>query len=106
MNKLRNFYYSIILLILLLSINGFSQAKADDNQNWKDKSFEKTGIYGVGTDDALEFLKSKGIKPAKITVAVIDGGVQIDHEDLLGNIWVNPKEEAKNGQDDEQYFRA
>ncbi len=98
----RNYFYSIILLILVFSINGFSQAKADDNQNWKDKNFEKTGIYGVGTVDALEFLKSKGIKPAKITVAVIDGGVQIDHEDLESNIWVNSKEEAKNEQDDDK----
>lgn len=102
MRKLTNFYFSILLLILALSVNGFSQAKADDNQNWKDKNFEKTGIYGVATDDALEFLKSKGLKPAKITVAVIDGGVQVDHEDLIGNIWNNPKEQSGNGQDDDK----
>ncbi len=36
-----------------------------------------------------------------VVVAVIDDGVQIDHEDLAGNIWVNEGEIPGNGQDDD-----
>lgn len=37
-----------------------------------------------------------------ITIAVIDSGVQIDHPDLKENIWLNPKEIAGNGLDDDK----
>lgn len=70
-------------------------------KNWYHQSYEKTGIYGVGTTDAIEFLKSKGLKPSPIIVGVIDSGVQIDHPDLKNNIWNNPKEIANNGKDDD-----
>lgn len=70
-------------------------------QSWYHQSYEKTGIYGVGTNDALEFLKSKGLKPSPIIVGVIDSGVQIDHPDLKNNVWINPKEIANNGKDDD-----
>ena len=36
-----------------------------------------------------------------IVVAVTDDGVDIDHEDLASNIWVNPGEIAGNGLDDD-----
>lgn len=37
-----------------------------------------------------------------ITIAVIDSGVQIDHPDLKDNIWLNSKEIAGNGLDDDK----
>lgn len=37
-----------------------------------------------------------------ITVAVIDTGVNVAHEDLAGNIWVNAGEIPNNGVDDDQ----
>lgn len=37
-----------------------------------------------------------------VVVAVIDSGVDIDHEDLRGNIWTNAKEIAGNGKDDDK----
>jgi subtilisin family serine protease len=37
-----------------------------------------------------------------IIVAVIDSGVRFTHEDLAGNIWVNPGEIPGNGIDDDQ----
>ena len=37
-----------------------------------------------------------------VTVAVIDTGVDINHEDLKNNIWSNPNEIAGNGIDDDE----
>ncbi len=36
-----------------------------------------------------------------VVVAVLDTGLDITHPDLVGNIWVNPKEIAGNGLDDD-----
>ena len=48
------------------------------------------------------FFDSKtGIKQ-DIVIAVIDTGVDIQHEDLKTNLWTNPKEIPNNGIDDDQ----
>ena len=36
-----------------------------------------------------------------VVVAVIDTGMDLDHPDLADNLWVNPREIASNGQDDD-----
>lgn len=102
---MRKFFVSLFLVSL--SLQGLAQNQEIsqeelDKRNWFHSDFSKTGIYGVGTNSALEFLKSKGLKPkTTIVVGVIDSGVQIDHEDLKNEIWVNPKEKAGNGKDDD-----
>jgi subtilisin family serine protease len=47
-----------------------------------------------------EFLKNK--KSTKVIVAVVDSGVDIDHEDLKSVIWTNKKEIPNNGKDDDK----
>jgi len=47
-----------------------------------------------------EIIKNK--KGNKIIVAVIDTGIDIDHEDLRGVIWTNRKETPNNGKDDDK----
>jgi subtilisin family serine protease len=37
-----------------------------------------------------------------IVVAVVDGGVDLDHEDLVNNIWTNKKEIPGNNKDDDK----
>lgn len=44
----------------------------------------------------------KGKQGRKIIVAVIDSGVDIEHEDLKDVIWTNPKEIPNNGKDDDK----
>lgn len=44
----------------------------------------------------------KGKQGRKIIVAVIDSGVDIEHEDLKDVIWTNPKEIPGNGIDDDK----
>src|SRR5690606_12110713 len=55
---------------------------------------------GMSVDRAYdEIIKNK--KGTTTIVAVIDSGIDIDHEDLQGAIWTNPKEIAGNGIDDD-----
>jgi len=57
-------------------------------------------IPGMSVDRAYnELLKGKQGK--QVIVAVIDSGIDIEHEDLKNVIWTNPKEIAGNGKDDD-----
>jgi len=70
--------------------------------NWYNLDLLKDGYFGVSTDKAYqELLKGKTPKK-KVVVAVIDGGVEISHEDLKGAICTNTKEIPDNGIDDDQ----
>lgn len=68
--------------------------------NWFNLDAEQYFVQGVSTEKAYEFLKGK--KSEKVVVAVIDSGVDIEHEDLQGKIWVNEDEIPGNGIDDDQ----
>jgi len=53
---------------------------------------------GTGTGMSTELAYKKLLKKRKATpviVAVIDSGVDLEHEDLKGKIWVNTKEIPK-----------
>lgn len=56
---------------------------------------------GIGSDYAFEALL-KDRKSNTVVVAVIDSGVDIEHEDLKNNIWVNYDEIPDNGIDDDK----
>lgn len=56
---------------------------------------------GISVDRTYrELLKNR--KPTPVVVAVIDGGVDTNHEDLRRVLWTNPKEVAGNGKDDDK----
>ncbi|WEK17495.1 MAG: S8 family serine peptidase [Candidatus Pedobacter colombiensis] len=63
--------------------------------NWHYLSQDQTGFYGVSADKAHKFLDSLKLTPKKITVAVIDADLNINHEDLKDRIWKNPRPGAK-----------
>lgn len=58
-------------------------------------------IPGMSVDKAYAELLSKR-KGQKVIVAVIDSGIDIEHEDLKNVIWVNKGEIAGNGIDDDK----
>ncbi|MDR3273205.1 MAG: S8 family peptidase [Flavobacteriaceae bacterium] len=101
---MKKLFFALALIFGTAAANAQANFAADSIalKTWYHQDFEKTGVYGVGTDDALAFLKSKGLKPSPIVVGVIDSGVQITHPDLQNNIWTNLKEIAGNGIDDDR----
>lgn len=75
--------------------------KEADLIRWSHLDLEKDTIPGMSIDKAYaELLKGK--KGTPIIVGVIDSGLDIDHVDLKGKIWVNKKEIAGNGIDDDK----
>ena len=70
-------------------------------QRWSHLDLAKDSIPGMSVDKAyVELLKGK--KNVKVIVAVVDSGVDIDHEDLKSVIWTNKKEIVGNGIDDDK----
>ena len=55
-----------------------------------------------GNDISAPFAWKLGSEGSDVVVAIIDSGVDIDHEDLKGNIWTNHGEIAGNGIDDDR----
>jgi cell wall-associated protease len=90
------------LLVVLACLPGLllsAQSKAPENWFNLDPTADK--VNGTGGDEALKMLKNKGKKGQTVIVAVLDSGVEVDHEDLKDVIWVNPGEIPGNGKDDD-----
>ena len=84
------------LSILVLLIFGIVRAQEVVEQ----KNWHNTNPTGLHTEKAYVLLAKKQSSP--VVVAVIDSGVDCDHEDLLGKIWVNPNEIPDNKVDDDK----
>lgn len=54
---------------------------------------------GMNTEKAYSALKNR--KSTTVIVAVIDSGIDLEHKDLKGKIWVNEDEIPNNGIDDD-----
>lgn len=85
-----------IVLLNMLFVYGFSIAQEVDKDilNWYNNHKE-----GMATDKAYKKLKKK--TPDTVIVAVIDSGIDTEHENLQGKIWVNKEEIPGNGKDDD-----
>jgi len=68
-------------------------------QNWFHMGPDE-GYNGVNTTEAYKMLKGK--KSRTVVVAVIDSGVDVDHEDLDDVMWVNKDEIPGNNIDDDK----
>lgn len=72
-----------------------------EEKNWGHLDLVSDTIPGMAVNKAYtELIKNK--KGKKVIVAVIDSGIDIDHEDLDGVIWTNKGEIPNNGKDDDK----
>jgi cell wall-associated protease len=97
----------LIALTTILSLPTYSfqaqldTTKADAPKDWFLKDPETDHVQGVSADKTYQTLLKD--KPSKtVTVAVIDSGIDIDHEDLKDILWVNEDEIPANGIDDDK----
>lgn len=97
----------ISFIFLSVFVNNSVIAQSNDStfqnqlpENWFNLDPEEDSILGVSTEKAYRtILKDK--KSKTVIVAVIDSGVDVEHEDLSESIWVNEDEIANNGVDDD-----
>ncbi len=88
-------------LMLLGATLALQAQPAQAPENWFTLDNSKDGVQGTGADEALQRLKAKNKKGQTIIVAVLDSGIEVDHEDLKDIMWVNPGEIPGNGKDDD-----
>ena len=92
------------------------------NLEFDSKTFKKTSVVpndplfpkqwhllNIGQSGGLQGADTKAVEAWKnrtdasnVVVAVIDGGVDVDHPDLDDNLWINKKEIPNNGIDDDK----
>ncbi|MFO0836270.1 MAG: S8 family serine peptidase [Phycisphaerales bacterium] len=68
-------------------------------QNVGQRIAGQNGVIDADIDATDAWDKTVGSQD--VLISIIDTGVQIDHPDLIGNIWTNPGEVAGNGIDDD-----
>lgn len=71
-----------------------------NTKEWIHLDPEQDSILGISTYRAFEFLEGK--ESQEVVVAVIDNGLDIDHEDIHANVWVNKAEIPDNNIDDDK----
>ncbi|MFT5957608.1 MAG: hypothetical protein ACI87V_001492, partial [Flavobacteriales bacterium] len=88
------------ILTLMCFLPLFASAQKETRKDWFNDDGAEEQVVGASIDKTYENL-IKGKTPNQIIVAVIDSGVDIEHEDLQGSIWVNDDEIPGNGIDDD-----
>jgi cell wall-associated protease len=87
------------LVTLGLATSANAQSKAPEN--WFNLDPSENSVNGVSTEKMYSQLL-KGKQGQTVIVAVIDGGVDPEHEDLKDIMWTNPREIPNNGIDDDK----
>ena len=91
----------LLLLIAVLFSGLHLMAQGEEvKDNWFNLDPKTDGVQGVSTERMYKELLA-GKKSQTVIVAVIDSGVDPEHEDLKDIMWVNPGEIAGNGKDDD-----
>ncbi len=99
---------SLVVKRTCLLLTGFILVIALRAQNseipkgWHMLDKTASGYYGISTEKAYQFVKTKKLKSNTVIVAVIDSGIDTLHEDLKAVLWTNTKEIPGNGIDDDK----
>ncbi len=90
---------TVLSLSFLFVFTAYGQFAPPENWFHMDKTVD--GYQGVSSDKAYnELLKDRPSVP--VIVAILDSGIDVEHQDLEDNIWVNVDEIPGNGIDDDK----
>lgn len=110
MNRLTIFLIMILrrkliytLLVCSVPALTYAQLKPEEKapENWFNLDLKTDGFPGISTERAYQELL-QGKKSQPVIVAVIDGGIDEEHEDLKDIMWVNKGEIPGNNIDDDK----
>lgn len=96
MNLKKTLYFIALGLIPAISFAQTDSVPA----NWFNLDYQTDGVMGISTEKAYKTLL-KGKKSTPVIVGVLDGGVDVFHEDLKDVVWINPKDSIGNGKDND-----
>jgi len=83
-------------------LNGKKTALSlEEKKQWPHKDPYTDSIPGMGLEKAYAYINDSGLKANSITVAVLDSGIDLLHEDLKNQLWTNEKEVVGNKIDDD-----
>lgn len=105
-NKRMKIIQNIILLIILSTAYVQSQDKnvnvfKKKYLNWYNLDINDNQVLGASVNKTYQELLVNKKSKKTIIVAIIDGGIDINHEDLNGKIWINKGEIPNNNIDDD-----
>ncbi|MBX2900254.1 MAG: S8 family serine peptidase [Cyclobacteriaceae bacterium] len=96
---MKKFLSSVVFQVGLVIV-GFAQSAHQVPRDWFLHDPEQDSVLGVSAERVYQTLLKD--QPSRtVIVAVIDSGVDIEHEDLKSVIWKNEKEIPGNGIDDD-----
>lgn len=89
---------SILTVLILVGIPIQIQAQ-EIPDGWHLLDKKKDGYPGISLDKAYKLLKDRTPKP--VIIAVLDSGLDIEHEDIKNRVWKNEDEVSGNNKDDD-----
>ena len=100
--RMKRFYLSVFVGMCLVSHVVVAQGvRKEVPRDWFLLDPQQDSVQGLSVEKAYNTILKD--QPSKsVLVAVIDSGIDIDHEDLKDVIWTNPGEIAGNGIDDDK----
>lgn len=96
-------FLPVIFALLTINIQLFSQTpnlKETPAKDWHHLDPSQENVAGIATKKAYKLIDSLKKQPQKIVVAIIDGDLDVNHEDLKHQIWQNPSPSHKGYQGD------
>lgn len=99
-NFMNKRFFKKLVILGVFAVTPFL-SYAQQKPNWQNLDLKTDSVFGISTEKAYKELL-KGKKSTPVIVAVLDGGVDLNHEDLKRVIWSNKKEIAGNGIDDDK----
>lgn len=89
-----------LLLLAALVCSVVLTGQSETPKNWWDLDRTADSFPGVSAKKAHDYLAGKSART--VVVAIIDSGVDVEHEDLKDIIWTNEDEIPNNGIDDDK----